>query len=72
MGELLIVRNEMGDVDIAGISSGEHIFANLVSVDELAKALSRRLGIPIDEAVINAELDDKVDQGLQADAAGIN
>ena len=31
MGELLIVRYQMRDVDITGVSAGEYIFANLVA-----------------------------------------
>jgi hypothetical protein len=31
MGELLVVRDEMGDVDVARVPAGEDIFANLVA-----------------------------------------
>jgi hypothetical protein len=88
MGELLVVRNQMRDVDIAGVSAGKYIFANLVSGDDLAEVIGVGCGIPIDEAVIHPEFDDEVDQllldvraifvvvapvdGLQADAAGID
>jgi hypothetical protein len=65
MGELLIVRDEMRDVNVAGVSVGKNIFANLVSEDESAQAHKpSACSIPIDEAVVHPEFDDEVDQLL--------
>lgn len=49
MCELLVVGNEVGDIDVAVVLLHQHIFADLVSVDE---------------NVVEMEVHDKVDQRL--------
>ena len=67
MRQLLVVRYQVGDVDIAIVLLDKHVLTNLISLKTgLARAITDQLfeSVPVYEGIINLELQDEFHKAL--------
>jgi hypothetical protein len=61
VGQLLVVGDEVGHVDVAVILLHQHVLPNLISADWLIVQGSRRATCtPVDEDIVQVEVHDKI------------